>query len=123
VTGTFPVSNGTRNFTRYGYGDFYQQGNGIELHYRVWPGTQRHLLWVDTALASGYGHAANFCGAAGMEFLEPLTFKGREGSGHSDGRNAYANQQLSSSNLDTGKFEVTYFLWGRHLYNPETAPI
>lgn len=122
VTGTFAVSNGTRNFTRYGYGDFYQQGNGIELLYRVWPGTQRHLLWGDAALASGYGHAANFCGAAGMELLEPLTFKGREGSGHSDGRNAYANQQLSSSNLDTGKFDVTYFLWGRHLYNPETAP-
>ncbi len=122
VTGTFAVSNGARNFTRYGYGDFYQQGNGIELLYRVWPGTQRHLLWGDAALASGYGHAANFCGAVGMELCEPLTFKGREGSGHSDGRNAYANRQLASSKLDTDKFDVTYFLWGRHLYNPETAP-
>ena len=122
VTGTFAVSNGARNFTRYGYGDFYQQGNGIELLYRVWPGTQHHLLWGDAALASGYGRAANFCGAAGMEILEPLTFKGREGSGHPGGRNAYANQQLGSSNLDTSKFGVTYFLWGRHLYNPDTAP-
>jgi hypothetical protein len=122
VTGTFAVSNGARNFTRYGYGDFYQQGNGIELLYRVWPGTQRHLLWGDAALASGYGHAANFCGAAGMEILEPLTFKGREGSGHPDGRDAYANQQLAPSTLDTGNYDVTYLLWGRHLYNPETAP-
>jgi hypothetical protein len=122
VTGTFAVSNGARNFTRYGYGDFYQQGNGIELLYRVWPGTQRHLLWGDAALASGYGHAANFCGAAGMELLEPLTFKGREGSGEAGGRNAYANQQLGSSKLDTSKFDVTYFLWGRYLYNPETSP-
>ena len=122
VTGTFAVSNGARNFTRYGYGDFYQQGNGIEILYRVWPGTQRHLLWGDAALASGYGRAANFCGAAGMEILEPLTFKGREGSGHPNGRNAYADQQLSSSNLDTGKFDVTYFIWGRYLYNPESPP-
>lgn len=122
VTGTFAVSNGARNFTRYGYGDFYQVGNGIELLYRVWPGTQRHLLWGDPALASGYGRAANFCGAAGMELCEPLTFKGREGSGHPGGRNAYANQQLGSAKIDTGKFDVTYFLWGRHLYNPETAP-
>ncbi len=63
VTGTFAVSNGARNFTRYGYGDFYQEGNGIELLFRVWPGTQHHLLWGDPALAAGYGHAANFCGA------------------------------------------------------------
>jgi hypothetical protein len=122
VTGTFAVSNGARNFTRYGYGDFYQQGNGIELLYRVWPGTQHHLLWGDVALASGYGHAANFCGASGMEIMEPLTFKGREGSGYPGGRNAYANQQLGSSNLDTEKFSVTYFLWGRHLYYPDTTP-
>ena len=66
VTGTFAVSAGARNFTRYGYGDFYQQGSGIDLLYRVWPGTQRHLLWGDPALAcSGYGRAANLCGAAG----------------------------------------------------------
>ncbi len=50
VTGTFAVSNGARNFTRYGYGDFYQEGNGIELLFRVWPGTQHHLLWGDAAL-------------------------------------------------------------------------
>ncbi|MBW8749064.1 MAG: hypothetical protein JF584_16170, partial [Acidobacteria bacterium] len=82
VTGTFAVSNGARNFTRYGYGDFYQQESEIEVLYRAWPGTQRHLLWADPALASGYGHAAHFCAAAGMELCEPLTFKGREGSGH-----------------------------------------
>ena len=120
VTGTFAVSNGARNFTRYGYGDFYREGIGLELLYRVWPGTQRHLLWGDPALASGYGRAANFCGAAGMELCEPLFFKGREGSGHSDGRDAYLNRQLGPARLDTDKFDVTYFLWGRHLYNPDT---
>jgi hypothetical protein len=122
VTGTFAVSSGARNFTRYGYGDFYQQGNGIELLYRVWPGTQRHLLWGDPALAAGYGRAANFCGAAGMELCEPLTFKGREGSGQPGGRDAYADASLAPAQLDTAKFAVTYLLWGRYLYNPDTAP-
>ena len=122
VTGTFAVSSGLRNFTRYGYGDFYQQGIGLDLLYRVWPGTQRHLLWGDPALAAGYGRAANFCGAAGMELCEPLTFKGREGSGHPGGRNAYADASLGPAQLDTAKFTLTYMLWGRYLYNPDTAP-
>ena len=128
VTGTFAVSSGARNFTRYGYGDFYQYpqgvgpGQGPDLLYRVWPGTQRHLLWGDPALASGYGRAANFCGAAGMELCEPLTFKGREGSGHPGGRDAYSDATLAAPDLDTAKFAVTYMLWGRYLYNPDTAP-
>jgi len=121
VTGTFAVSSGARNFTRYGYGDFYGQRDNITLLYRVWPGTQRHLLWADTALAAGYGRAAHFCGAAGMELCEPLTFKGREGSGHPGGRNAYADAALAASHPDTDKFAITYRVWGRGLYNPESA--
>jgi len=122
VTGTFAVSSGLRNFTRYGYGDFYQQGSGIELLYRVWPGTQRHLLWGDPALASGYGRAANFCGASGLELMEPLFFKGREGSGQPGGRDAYSDASLAPATLDTAKFAVTFLNWGRYLYNPDTAP-
>jgi hypothetical protein len=122
VTGAMAISSGLRNFTRYGYGDFYQQGIGLELLYRVWPGTQKHLLWGDSALAAGYGRSANFCGAAGMELCGPLTFKGREGSGHPGGRNAYADASLAPANLDTAKFALTYLLWGRYLYNPDTAP-
>ena len=122
VTGTFALSNGSRNFTRYGYGDFYQQNSGIDLLFRVWPGTQRHLLWGDPALAAGYGRAANFCGAAGLELMEPLFFKGREGSGKPGGRDAYADASIGPASLDTAKFAVTYMLWGRYLYNPDTAP-
>ncbi len=122
VTGTFAVSSGARNFTRYGYGDFYQQNSGIELLYRVWPGTQRHLLWCDPALASGYGRAANFCGAAGLELMEPLFFKGREGSGLPGGRDAYADASFGPASLDTAKFTTTFMLWGRYLYNPDTDP-
>ena len=122
VTGTFAVSSGERNFTRYGYGDFYRKDSNFEVLYRVWPGTQRHLLWGDPALASGYGRAASFCGAAGMELCEPLTFKGRDGSGHPGGRNSYVDSSLANINYDTNKFAITYLLWGRYLYNPDTAP-
>lgn len=121
VTGTFAVSSGARNFTRYGYGDFYGQRDNITLLYRVWPGTQRHLLWADPALAAGYGRAAHFCGAAGMELCEPLTFKGREGSGHPGGRNAYTDATLATAHPDADKFAITYRVWGRALYNPEGA--
>ncbi|HXE09408.1 MAG TPA: hypothetical protein VN612_16005 [Acidobacteriaceae bacterium] len=105
VTGTFAVSSGARNFTRYSYGDFYQYpqgaaaGKSLDILYRVWPGTQRHLLWADPALASGYGRAANFCGASGLEIMEPLFFKGREGSGHPGGRDAYADKSLGAPRL------------------------
>jgi hypothetical protein len=122
VTGTFAVSSGERNFTRYGYGVFYRKDSKIDVLYRVWPGTQGHLLWGDPALASGYGRAANFCGAAGMEFCEPLTFKGREGSGHPGERNSYVDSSLANINRDTNRFTITYLLWGRYLYNPDTVP-
>jgi hypothetical protein len=122
VTGTFALSSGSRSFTRYGYGDFYRQDFGVDVLYRVWPGTQRHLLWADAALASGYGRAAHFCGAAGMELCEPLTFKGREGSGHGGGRLAYVDAAYGPADLDSRKFALTYAVWGRYLYNPETAP-
>jgi hypothetical protein len=107
VTGTFAVSNGARNFTRYGYGDFYQEDFGLKLLYRVWPGTQRHLLWADPALASGYGRSANFCGAAGMEIMEPLFFKGREGSGHSGGRDSYVERSLGAPESERSEKSAT----------------
>ncbi len=122
VTGTFAVSNGARNFTRYGYGDFYSKDYNLDILVRVWPGTQRHLLWADPALASGYGRCANFCGAAGLEIMEPLFFKGREGSGLPGGRDAYADTAIASPTLDAAKFTLTYMTWGRYLYNPDTDP-
>ena len=120
--GTFSVSNGERRFTRYGYADLYQQNSGFDVLYRLWPGTQRHLLWGDPALAAGYGRTANFCGAAGLEICEPLTFKGREGSGHPGGRCAYADQTLNPVGGDANKFAYTYRVWGRLLYNPDAQP-
>jgi hypothetical protein len=117
--GVFNVSNGERRFTRYGYADLYQEGRSFDILYRLWPGTQRHLLSADPALAAALGRSANFCGAAGLEICEPLTFKGREGSGHPGGRNAYAG---ADSAKDWRKFAESYRLWGRLLYNPEATP-
>jgi hypothetical protein len=121
-SGLFNVSNGERRFTRYGYADLYQQGNGLDVLYRLWPGTQRHLMWADPALAAGFGRTAHFCGASGIEICEPLTFKGREGSGHPGGRCAYVDEVLTPKGGDANKFVYTYRIWGRLLYNPDAKP-
>ncbi len=111
-----------RSFTRYGYADFLHQGARYELLFRLWPGTQRHLLSGDPAMASAYGRTSHFCGAAGQELMEPLTFKGREGSGMPGGRCAYADASLNPTDGDWQKFEYYYRVWGRHLYNPDANP-
>lgn len=120
--GVFSVSNGERRFTRYGYADLFQEGRKFDVLFRLWPGTQRHLLWGDPAAAAAYGRASHFCGAAGIDICEPLTFKGREGSGQTGGRCAYADATLNPKSGDWQKFEYTYRLWGRLLYNPDTDP-
>ena len=121
-TGVFNQSNGERRFTRYGYADFFQEGRKYEVLFRLWPGTQRHLLWGDPEMAAGYGRTAHFCDAAGLEICEPLTFKGREGSGIPGGRCAYADAALNPKRGDWRKFEYTYRVWGRLLYNPDADP-
>jgi hypothetical protein len=121
VGGPFSVSGGARLFTRYGYADFYAQGAPYKLWYRLWPGTQRHLLSCDPETAAAYGRAAHFCGAAGLDICEPLTFKGREGSGAAGGRCAYADQALNPGK-DWKKFELFYRVWGRKLYDPHADP-
>ncbi len=121
-TGTFAVSNGARSFTRYGYADMYQDGANLGLVYRLWPGTQRHLLKGDAALAAAMARSASFCDADGLEIMEPLTFKGREGSSQPGGRNAYLDESLNPKEGDFAKFEISYRQWGRTLYDPETRP-
>jgi hypothetical protein len=118
----FALSEGDRRFTRYGYADLYQDGAKFELLYRLWPGTQHHLLWGDPAQAAGFGRVAHFCNASGFELMEPLTFKGREGSGHAGGRCAYADKTLDPGIDDWKKFAPSYRLWGRLLYNPDATP-
>ena len=119
--GPFSLSSGARSFTRYGYADFLQAGSRYQLLFRLWPGTQRHLLSGDPEMAAAYGRTAHFCGAAGLDLMEPLTFKGREGSGQPGGRCAYADATLAPK-YDWEKFEYYYRVWGRKLYDPEADP-
>jgi hypothetical protein len=117
----FRFSSGSRSFTRYGYADFLRQGAGYKLWFRLWPGTQRHLLSVDPEMAAAYGRTASFCGATGLDLMEPLTFKGREGSGQPGGRCAYSDTSLNPRH-DWQKYDLYYRVWGRKLYNPDADP-
>jgi hypothetical protein len=115
------VSSGTRKFTRYGYADLLAEDRPYGVLHRIWPGTRRVLLWGDPATAAGYGRCASFCGSRGVELLEPLSFKGRRGSGAADGRCAYADDSLTPR-YDWEKFRFTYRVWGRLTYNPDSEP-
>jgi hypothetical protein len=111
-----------RRFTRYGYGDFLDHDRGVDVVFRMWPGTQRFLLWGDPAFASGYGRCSTFGGARGLEYCEPLLFKGRKGSGVAGGRDPYVDDELQLGVDDWRKYEYTYVLWGRLLYDPDADP-
>lgn len=120
--GFMALSGGSRRFLRYGYGDLLEEGRRFGVLYRIWPGTQRLLLWGDPAMAAGYGRYAHFCGCLGMEVCEPLTFKGRMGSGLAGGREGYADASLRPAGGDYEKYLYTYRLTGRLLYNPDAEP-
>jgi hypothetical protein len=117
----FKFSSGSRSFTRYGYADFLRQGARAQVLFRLWPGTQRHLLSVDPETIGNYSRTAHFCGAIGLDLMEPLTFKGREGSGLPGGRCAYADISLNPD-MDWKKYDYYYRVWGRKLYDPDADP-
>ncbi len=116
------LSAGERRFTRYGYADLLTEDRPYGVLFRIWPGTQRLLLWGDPAMAAGYGRFSHFCDCLGTELCEPLSFKGRMGSGLPGGRDGYADPALRPAGGDWQKYEYTYRLWGRLLYNPEADP-
>lgn len=120
--GFMTLSGGSRRFLRYGYGDLLREDRRYGVLYRIWPGTQRLLLWGDPAMAAGYGRCAHFCGCLGVELFEPLSFKGRKGSGLSGGRDGYADVSLRPAGGDWEKYLYTYRLVGRLLYNPDADP-
>jgi hypothetical protein len=115
------LSTGSRSFTRYGYADFLREDRPYSILYRVWPGTHRLLLSGDPAMTAAHARAFRFCGGNGAELFEPLSFKGRRGSGIPGGRCAYADDSLAPAE-DWQKYEYTYRLWGRLLYDPQTDP-
>jgi hypothetical protein len=121
-TGLMAITAFQRRFTRYGYGDFLREGSDLGLLFRIWPGTQKVLLWGDPALAAGYGRLGTFAGARGIELCEPLTFKGRKNTGEEGGRDPYADAELRMGRDIWRKYLYTYRLWGRLLYNPDAEP-
>jgi len=121
-SGLMALSTGSRSFTRYGYADLMREDRRFDILWRIWPGTQRLLLWADPVFATGYARAFQFCGSSGVEIMEPLSFKGRRGSGGAlsgpGGRCAYADASLRPR-WDWEKYLDTYRVWGRKLYNPD----
>jgi hypothetical protein len=115
------ISEGSRIFTRYGYADFLTRNRPYEVMFRVFPGTHRFLLWGDPASMTSHSRAFQFCGCNGAELFEPLSFKGRRGSGLPGGRCGYADASLNPQR-DWEKYLYTYRVWGRLMYNPDADP-
>ncbi|MCM3689696.1 hypothetical protein [Neobacillus niacini] len=120
--GKMIVTTTSRRFTRYGYADFYKEDRNYDLFFRIWPGTQRVLLWGDPEMAAGYGRSGSFLGAKGVEIMEPLSFKSRKTTETPTGRDPYADPALRFGVGDWKKYKYTYRLWGRLLYNPDASP-
>src|SRR5262245_50454828 len=118
--GYMRVSEGSRPFTRYGYADFLREDRDYAIVSRFWAGTQRLLLWGDPAMAASYSRAAHLAGMQGFEWCEPLTFKGREGTGAPGSRTAYADPSLVPAD-DWAKFAYSYRLFGRLGYDPDAS--
>ncbi|MBB3950747.1 hypothetical protein [Aureimonas jatrophae] len=112
------LSEGSRKFLRYSYGDLLRKDKDYKVLYRIWPGTQRLLLWGDPKLAGGYGRSSMFAGSDGVEWCEPLSFKGRMGTGMPGGRFGYRRQGLATRR-DWEKYRYQYRVWGRLLFDPE----
>lgn len=120
-----------RSFTRYGYADYARDDAKYGLLHRVWPGTQRVLLWGDPAMAAGIGRQASFAGSQGIEWFEPLTFLGRKDSASHPperrpprrDRDLYADPELSlPGSSGWKKYLYTFRLWGRLSYDPGADP-
>lgn len=115
--GLMKLSSGSRSFLRYGYGDLLKENRRYTVVTRIWPGTQRLLLWGDPQSGAAYGRAFSFCASDGAELMEPLTFKGRRGSGIAGDRCAYGDASLRPR-WDWEKYLYTVRIWGRLMYNP-----
>ena len=121
--GLMALSSGSRNFLRYGVGDLLSKDRKYQVIHRVWPGTQKLLLWGDPLYAAGYSRQGSFAGMDGIDFFEPLSFRGRAGSSMNippaPDRSGYADNSLRAT-YDWEKYTYTYRLWGRLSYNPDS---
>jgi hypothetical protein len=116
--GLMSLSEGARSFTRYGYADFLRDDRRYTVRPRVFSGTQRLLAWGDPAWAAAYARAFQFCGMAGADLMEPLTCRGRRGTG-TGRRDGYRDGALAPR-YDWEKYGAWYRAWGRMTYDPQT---
>ncbi len=121
TTELMSLSAGSRSFIRYGYGDLLREDRRYGVLHRVWPGTQRLLLWGDPVVSAAHSKAFSFCGSAGVELMEPLSFKGRRGSGIAGDRCGYLDSSLKPR-WDWEKYLYSLRVFGRLAYNPRTEP-
>ena len=112
------LSEGSRKFLRYSYGDLLPKVKDWKVVFRIWQGTQRVLMWGDPATAAGYGRYSIFCGAEGVELLEPNSWKGRMGTGIPGQRFHYQKLGLAPK-WDWQKYAYQFRVWGRLLYCPD----
>jgi hypothetical protein len=119
--GLMTLSEGSRVATRYGYADLLRDDRQYTVRHRIFSGTQRILLWGDPASAAAYSRMFQFCGSTGVDVMEPLTCRGRRGTGVPGSRTGYSDAHLEPR-WDWEKYAYWYRVWGRLLYNPETAP-
>lgn len=111
-----------RNATRYSYADFLRRERDYDVIFRIWPGSQRLLLWGDPASAAMLARAGTFGGSQGWDWFEPLSLKGKKGSGHEGGRDLYRRDDLKLGVDDWRKYRYTLRLFGRLGYDPDAAP-
>ena len=121
TTELMSLSAGSRSFIRYGYGDLFREDRRYGVLHRVWPGTQRLLLWGDPVVSAAHSRVFSFCGSAGVELMEPLSFKGRRGSGIAGDRCGYLDSSLKPR-WDWEKYLYSLRVFGRLAYNPGTEP-
>ena len=60
ATGFMKFSAGSRSFIRYGYGDLFKEDRRYGVLHRVWPGTQRLLLWGDPVMSAAHSQGVQF---------------------------------------------------------------
>jgi hypothetical protein len=119
--GLMTLSEGARVATRYGYADLLRDDRRYTIRHRVFSGTQRILAWGDPGFAASYARMFQFCGSAGADLMEPLTCRGRRGTGVPDSRRSgYADASLEPR-WDWEKYTYWYRVWGRLMYNPDTG--
>jgi hypothetical protein len=117
--GLMTLSEGSRVATRYGYADLMRDDRKYTIRHRVFSGTQRILLSGDPASAAVYSRMFQFCGSNGADLMEPLTCRGRRGTGGPGRRTGYIDAGLEPR-WDWEKYTYWYRVWGRTLYNPDT---